>query len=263
MNPNQTSMTSAFDAIATQWWDEKGPFRHLHQMNPTRLSFILKNMKQHFGSIENLSVLDVGCGGGLLCEPLARLGANVTGIDETSRSIDIASQHATEQGLTISYACQTLADHQQTDKAYDVITALEIIEHVDDPQDFIRKCSDLLKPGGLLFISTLNRTWKSYLFAIVGAEYILRILPVGTHEWQKFMAPHEIVDLFYQHAIAPLHFSGMVYSPFSQTWRLDTDMDVNYIGVGRKAFQTDTSEASTPKKPSTPKAKKPKVKITS
>lgn len=227
-----------FSRIAEEWWDENGKFRPLHQIGPVRLQYIRDGICTHFNrdanslkSLSGLNVLDVGCGGGLLDEPLTRLGADVTGIDASDRNIKVASLHAEKSGLKIDYRCTTPEELcKQSDKAYDVVLALEIIEHVADVTEFLNACTKLLKPGGILFMSTLNRTLKSYAFAIAGAEYILRWLPRGTHQWKQFMKPSELCAGLRGQGMTITNMSGMVFNPLKGSWQLDEkDLDVNYL----------------------------------
>lgn len=231
-----------FNELAVQWWNSVGPMKHLHQMNPARLSFIRQSICKQFGkdyqdadALKNIEILDIGCGGGLLCEPLARQGANVTGIDAAPQAIDVAQNHAKEVGLNIKYLNLTAEDLLGKKQKYDVITALEIIEHVANPADFVQTLCRLLKPDGVIILSTLNRTAKSYLMAIVGAEYIARILPVGTHQWQKFIKPSELYRLFETQGFQMDMIKGLRYHPLQKTFSLSADdMAVNYICSFRK-----------------------------
>jgi 2-polyprenyl-6-hydroxyphenyl methylase/3-demethylubiquinone-9 3-methyltransferase len=228
-----------FTRIAEEWWDEKGKFRPLHLINPVRLQYIRDKICTHYRrapetreSLKELSVLDIGCGGGLLCEPLTRLGADVTGIDAGDKNIKVAALHAEKMGLAVNYQCTTAEAMQGQ---YDVVLALEIIEHVADVPAFLRAVTALVKPGGILFMSTLNRTAKSYAMAIVGAEYILRWLPRGTHSWQKFLKPSELCAGLRQEGMQIEHMTGMVFNPFGGGWRLkDSDLDVNYLLTATK-----------------------------
>jgi 2-polyprenyl-6-hydroxyphenyl methylase/3-demethylubiquinone-9 3-methyltransferase len=221
-----------FDKIANSWWDETGPFKPLHQMNPCRLKFIKEHLLHNFSnknisSLKGLRVLDIGCGGGLLCEPLARLEAVVTGIDASPAAILTAQNHAKESDLTIDYHCTTIEEFP-SDK-FDAILALEIVEHIDNLSVFIENCAKLLKPEGLLFLSTLNQTWESYLGAIVGAEYLLRWLPVGTHDWNKFKEPSKLANLLRKFGLHFTNLKGMSYSPLEQEWSLTSSLKINYI----------------------------------
>ena len=222
-----------FSRIADEWWDPTGKFAPLHRLGPVRIGYIRDRAAIHWGrealsgrALEGLSVLDIGCGGGLLSEPMARLGAAVTGIDAGARNIAVAALHAGKQGLAI--------DGGQ----YDIVLALEIVEHVADVDLFLKSCGRLVKPGGLLFLSTLNRTAKAWVLAIAGAEYILGWLPRGTHDWKKFLKPSEVVRGLAAGGIETKEIVGVVYSPLSRAWRLnETDLDVNYMlfGVAQKA----------------------------
>lgn len=211
-----------FAKLADTWWDANGPMKPLHQMNPVRLSFI----KDHTGGLSGKSVLDVGCGAGLLSEPMARMGGKVTAIDAAAKSIEIAKAHAKNEGLSIDYRCTAVEDMTEQ---FDVVTALEIIEHVADVPAFLDALSARVKPGGTLFISTLNRTAKSYLMAIVGAEYVLQILPKGTHDWKKFLTPSEVVIPTEKRGFKLKELKGMFFHPLSKTWSLSDRTDVNYI----------------------------------
>lgn len=223
-----------FSKHADRWWDETGPFAPLHRMNPVRMHYIKDQICTRFGldvnrldALKGLSVLDTGCGGGLACEPLSRLGATVTGIDADSVAIESASQHALENTLSITYKTAT---PESLDEQYDVVLALEIIEHVQSPEEFIRYCSNLVKPGGLLILSTLNRTLKSFGLGIVAAEYILRWVPQGTHNWQSFIKPSELAKLCRKSNLTPQDATGLVYNPFQQEFSISKeDLSVNYF----------------------------------
>lgn len=231
-----------FTAMADEWWDAGGKFAPLHAMNPVRLRFIRDHAVAHFGRddtdtapLSGLSLLDIGSGGGLLCEPMARLGAHVTGIDAAEKNIHIARLHAEQMGLDIDYRHRTAEELAADSTRYDIVFALEIVEHVADVPAFLEAVARLVKPGGLLFMSTLNRTVKSYALAIVGAEYLLRWLPKGTHHWQKFLRPSELVLPLEAHGIRTHDLQGMVYDPFDARWSLSpTALDVNYILAARK-----------------------------
>lgn len=230
-----------FSAMAEEWWDAKGKFRPLHQMNPVRLRFIRDHAAAHFGHdaaqqpLSGLSLLDIGCGGGLLCEPLARMGANVTGVDASEKNISIASLHAEQMGVAVDYRHGTAEALAAAGKQYNIVTALEIVEHVADVEAFLQAVSALVKPGGMLFMSTLNRTAKSYATAIIGAEYLLRWLPRGTHHWRKFLKPSELILPLEQLGIRTLDLQGMAYDPFNASWSLNPKaLDINYIFVGVK-----------------------------
>ncbi len=227
-----------FSRIAEEWWDETGKFRPLHRINPLRLGYIRDRACNHFGrnpeqmkSLSSLTLLDIGCGGGLMAEPLARIGARVTGIDASEKNIQVAAFHAEKMGLRMDYACTTPEQLcKGTTKAYDIVLALEIVEHVADVPLFLHACSKLVKPGGILFMSTLNRTLKSYTLAIIGAEYMLRWLPRGTHDWRKFLKPSELCAGLRKEGMTIAHMTGMVYNPLQSEWSLEeSDLDVNYL----------------------------------
>lgn len=223
-----------FDQIAELWWDEKGPFKPLHLLNPCRLKFVKDHIYSSFSEVafdpeplKGLKILDVGCGGGILCEPLARLGANVTGIDASPKAIMVAKEHALKSDLEISYHCTTIESFSEQD--FDVVLALEIIEHVDNPENFIKFCSKKLKKEGLFFLSTLNRTWQSYLGAIIGAEYILGWVPKGTHDWKKFIPPSELAALLREGNLQLIDLKGVGYKPVTGQWILENILNINYI----------------------------------
>lgn len=226
-----------FAAMADSWWDAGGKFKPLHDLNPVRMQFIRDHIAQHFGKditqptpFGGLRMLDIGCGGGLVCEPLARLGADVTGIDATEENIGVAHLHAEQMGLTIDYRHTTAEAMVQQNKQYDIVFALEIIEHVADIDAFLDAATALVKPGGLLFMSTLNRTAKSYALAIVGAEYVLRWLPRGTHHWNKFLKPSELVLPLETRGLKTEALTGLTFNPLSREWRLNgKDLSVNYM----------------------------------
>ena len=216
-----------FSAIADEWWDERGKFAPLHRINPLRIEWIKDSV-----TLKDVTFLDIGCGGGLIAEPMARLGAHVTAIDASEKNIKVASLHAQQSDLTIDYRCTSA---EAMDGQFDVVTALEIIEHVADIPAFVAATCKLVKPNGLIFYSTINRTAKSYALAIIGAEYILRWLPKGTHTWSKFVKPHELVRELEKNGIEILELRGMVMHPLTQKWRWDkADLSVNYALVGRK-----------------------------
>lgn len=229
-----------FEAMADSWWDPAGAFRPLHRLNPVRLGFLRDRIADHYGRdaradrpLAGLSLLDIGCGGGLISEPLARLGGAVTGIDASERNIGVASLHAGDSGLAIDYRATTAEALVGTGAQFDVVLALEIVEHVADLDLFIAACTRLAKPGGLMIFSTLNRTPKSFALAIVGAEYLLRWLPRGTHNWRKFVRPSELARALSQSGAALDALVGVAYNPVSDRWRLADDLAVNYMAVAR------------------------------
>lgn len=225
-----------FAAMADEWWDPNGKFGPLHAINPVRLSFIRDQVCSHFGRgdrsirpFEELTVADIGCGGGLLSEPAARLGARVTGLDPASDSIAAARAHAAQQGLEIDYRAERAEDLIATGAAFDVVIAMEVVEHVPDVPAFIKVAARLVKPGGLMLLSTINRTMKSYALAIVGAEFILRWLPVGTHRWDRFVTPDELSSACTGAGIIESARKGMIFNPLAGSWHLSQDTDVNYL----------------------------------
>jgi 2-polyprenyl-6-hydroxyphenyl methylase / 3-demethylubiquinone-9 3-methyltransferase len=226
-----------FSRIAAEWWDPKGKFAPLHRFNPVRLAFIRDQALYRFGRdpkarrpFEGLRLLDIGCGGGLLCEPMTRLGFQVTGVDASERNIGTAGAHAAEQGLTIDYRATTAeALVDAGEPAFDIILNMEVIEHVADPGAFVRDCARLLKPGGLMIVATLNRTLKALALAKVGAEYVLRWIPAGTHDWNKFLKPAEIRDFLAQAPVVVDGPYGVVFNPLTGRWTESTDTDVNYM----------------------------------
>ncbi len=226
-----------FTAMAAEWWDPEGKFKPLHRLNPTRLGFIRDRVAARFGReplsarpLEGLSVLDIGCGGGLLAEPLTRLGAAVTGIDAAEQNLEMARLHAAESGLEIDYRHATAEQLAEAGERFDVVLNMEVVEHVADVEAFLAAASDLVKPGGAMVLATLNRTPKAFLFAIVGAEYLLRWLPRGTHSWRKFLRPSEIAAMLRANGLAATEITGVVYNPLTDAWRLDRhDTDVNFM----------------------------------
>lgn len=223
-----------FSKDSAHWWDENGPFKPLHRANPVRLKYIKAQICAHFGrdenaldALEGLKILDVGCGGGLVCEPLCRLGGTVTGLDADANAIEAAETHAAQADLSIDYRCMDAVD---LNEKFDVVLALEIIEHVPSPAEFIEMLADKVAPGGLVIFSTLNRTAKSYALGIVGLEYLLRWVPKGTHDWKKFVKPSEIARAARQNGLTPANVSGLVYNPVRGEFALsDTDTAVNYF----------------------------------
>ena len=231
-----------FEAMAAEWWDEGGKFKPLHMMNPVRLDYIVTQIATEFardrrvaGPLEGLRILDIGCGGGLVAEPMARLGATVTGADAAEGNIAVARIHAEQHGLDIDYRATTAESLVDEGAAYEVVLALEIVEHVADPAAFLATCGQLLAPGGLLITSTLNRTPQSYAAAIIGAEWIMRWLPRGTHEWRRFITPDELAAMMEQAGLVVIDRAGMVFNPLKWDWRLSSrDLSVNYALAARK-----------------------------
>ena len=223
-----------FSKIAEDWWNPEGKFKPLHQFNPERIKYIRDNTVKHFKltnkdkPFKNLNILDIGCGGGLLSEPMSRLGGNVTGIDASEKNIISAKIHAKQNNLNISYFCNS-PENFKSNKKFDLVLNMEIVEHVEDVNFFIKKSSELLKKNGLMFVATLNRTLKSYVFAIIGAEYILRWLPIGTHEWNKFLTPEELTNFGQKNSLVVKKIDGMVFNPLSNKWSVSQDCAVNYI----------------------------------
>ena len=224
-----------FSKLSEEWWDVNGKFKPLHMFNPIRIEYITDNIKKHFeikknktNSLENLKILDIGCGGGLISEPMTRLGAKVTGIDASEKNINVAKMHSKESGLEINYinaSPEKLKDFE----TFDVILNLEIVEHVDNVDLYIESCQKLLKKNGLMFTATLNRSLTSYVKAIIGAEYILRWLPIGTHDWNKFLKPEELENYLTKEKLITQDISGLKFNPFTKRWKKSADLSVNYI----------------------------------
>lgn len=231
-----------FEAMAGEWWDPRGKFCPLHRMNPVRLDYIIAQIEFEYGrdmdqanSLEGLDILDIGCGGGLLAEPMARLGASVLGTDVSATNIGIASAHAQYAMLDIDYEVATAEELVDRGMNFDVVLCMEVIEHVADPASFIACCSELVRPGGLLVCSTLNRNAKSFVMAIVGAEYVLRWLPAGTHDWNKFIKPDEIEGFVTASGLQFVDSKGFVYNPLRDEWNISSkDLDVNYVTTSVK-----------------------------
>lgn len=226
-----------FQAMAAEWWDPDGKFRPLHMLNPCRLDYICTQIAAEFdrdltGSspFKGLRILDIGCGGGLLSEPMARLGADVVGADAAERNIPVARLHAEEQGLAIDYRHATAEALAGAGEEFDVVLNMEVVEHVSDPPAYLRACRNLLRPDGLMTCSTINRTAKSFALAVVGAEYVMRWLPKGTHDWKKFITPHELYSLLAGAGFDPVDRRGFVFNPLAWSWSLsDRDLSVNYV----------------------------------
>jgi 2-polyprenyl-6-hydroxyphenyl methylase/3-demethylubiquinone-9 3-methyltransferase len=237
-----TAEVDRFRRMAEAWWDARGKFRPLHQIGPARLTFIRDELIGHFKiegrglkPLEGLRVLDIGCGGGLIAEPLARLGARVTGIDPGPENIAVARAHAEPQGLAIDYRVATVEELAATAQKFDAVVCLEVIEHVPDVGQFLKTCASLVRPGGLMVLSTINRTMKAYALAIVAAEYVLGWLPRGTHQWDRFVTPDELASRLAAAGLDPPRFMGFVYNPLRDTWSLDPDTGVNYLASAAKA----------------------------
>ena len=229
-----------FSKIANEWWNPEGKFKPLHKFNPIRIQYIKENITKHFNinkknlPLKNLKILDIGCGGGLLSEPMSRLGANVTGIDASEKNIKIANAHLKKSKLKINYICASPESLKTTKEQFDVILNMEIIEHVEDVELFIKKSSELLKKNGLMFVATLNKTLKSYIFAIVGAEYILRWLPIGTHEWEKFVEPSKLIEYGKRNSLKLEKINGMKFNLLNNKWNISEDSSINYIAEFKK-----------------------------
>ncbi len=218
-----------FSKLASEWWDPNGKFKPLHKFNPVRLSYIKESITKKFNrSIKDIKILDIGCGGGLLCEPLSRLGANVIGIDASEKNIKIAKTHARENDLKIRYFCASPENFYHKEK-FDVILNMEIVEHVKDINFFLKESSKFLKKNGIMFIATLNKTLKSYIFAIIGAEYVLRWLPIGTHDWNMFVKPDDLIKICKNNSLYLDEILGVKYNVLSGNWHLSKNDDVNYI----------------------------------
>jgi 2-polyprenyl-6-hydroxyphenyl methylase / 3-demethylubiquinone-9 3-methyltransferase len=231
-----------FSRVARQWWDPRGPMAALHKFNPVRLAYIRDRAAAYFerdptrlDSLAGLRILDIGCGGGILCEPLARLGASVVGVDPSESNIAIAQQHAARSGLNIDYRNTTVEALSEAGGSFDVVLAMEVVEHVTDVGLFVELAAETVKSGGLMFLATLNRTAKSYALAIVGAEYVLRWLPRGTHQWDKFVTPDELEIAVEQSGLRITGETGVIYNLFADRWQLSADTDVNYMIVAEKA----------------------------
>ena len=224
-----------FSRMADEWWDVNGKFKPLHMFNPVRIEYITENIKKYYkikkdkiNFLEGLKILDIGCGGGLISEPMARLGAKVTGIDASKKNISVAKLHSKKNGLKINYLNSSPEDLDY-DQEFDIILNLEIVEHVDDVGLYIKSCNRLLKNNGLMFTATLNRSFVSYFKAIIGAEYILRWLPIGTHDWNKFIKPEELENFLMLEKFSTLDIKGLQFNPLTKKWKKSSDLSVNYI----------------------------------
>ncbi|MDA0961815.1 MAG: bifunctional 2-polyprenyl-6-hydroxyphenol methylase/3-demethylubiquinol 3-O-methyltransferase UbiG [Proteobacteria bacterium] len=236
------SEVAKFEAMAAEWWDPNGKFKPLHMLNPCRLDYITSQIAGEFDRdltvplpFAGLRILDIGCGGGLLCEPMARLGADVVGADAAARNIPVAQVHAEQSGLRIDYRHKTAEDMAAAGEQFDIVLNMEVVEHVSDPLAYLTACRELLKLGGLHLCSTINRNPKSYMMAIIGAEYVMRWLPKGTHEWSKFITPDELFDLMARAGLNPVDRKGYVFNPITWTWSIsDRDLSVNYVTAALK-----------------------------
>ncbi len=228
-----------FSKIANEWWNPEGKFMPLHKFNPVRIKYIKDNIIKNFKissksfPLKNINILDIGCGGGLLSEPICRLGANVTAIDASLKNIEVAKYHSKKNKLNINYMCSS-PDKLKIKKKFDVVLNMEIVEHVEDINLFLKKSSQLLKKNGLMFVATLNKTLKSYIFAIVGAEYILRWLPIGTHDWDKFVTPHNLIQFSKKNNLKLDKLDGIKFNLFIDKWQLSEDKSINYICIFKK-----------------------------
>lgn len=231
-----------FERMAAEWWDPDGKFRPLHMLQPCRLGYVTGQVAAEFGRdlrapmpFAGLRLLDIGCGGGLLSEPMARLGAAVTGVDAAARNIPVARIHAAQSGLEIDYRVGTAEDLARAGERFDVVLNMEVVEHVADPPAYLRACAALLDPGGLMICSTINRNPKSFAMAIIGAEWVMRWLPRGTHDWRKFITPDELCAMLGAAGLEPLDRTGFVFNPLTWSWRLSArDLSVNYVTASRK-----------------------------
>jgi 2-polyprenyl-6-hydroxyphenyl methylase/3-demethylubiquinone-9 3-methyltransferase len=230
-----------FAKLSGEWWDASGPFKPLHRINPTRLTYIRDQLCRKFGrdkraaaSLKGLAVLDIGCGGGLIAEPLTRLGAEVTGIDPAPENIAAAKAHAEGAGLDIRYRAETAEALAASGAAFDAVLLLEVVEHVPEVPAFLKAVAPLVRPGGVMILSTLNRTFKAYALAIVGAELVLRWLPAGTHQWERFVTPDELEAALAGAGLSATDMTGMVYHPLGDDWRLSSDKDVNYFATAQR-----------------------------
>ena len=224
-----------FSKMADEWWDPDGKFKPLHKFNPIRIKYIKENIINNFKlqnkskPLSGVDILDIGCGGGLLSEPMSRMGANVTGIDASDKNIKIAKLHSKKNKLKINYLCSS-PENLNVKKKFDVILNMEIVEHVEDIDFFLKSCSKLLKKNGIMFVATINKTLKSYIFAIVGAEYVLRWLPIGTHEWEKFVKPEDLKKILTKYNLFLDRIDGMNFNMIMNEWKTSKDLSVNYIG---------------------------------
>ena len=230
-----------FSRLAAEWWNPRGGMAALHKFNPVRLAYIrdqaatqFKRDPKRLDCLKDLRILDIGCGGGILSEPLARIGATVVGADPSASNIEVAKRHAAESEVTVDYRCTTAEALADAGKRFDIVLAMEVVEHVADVGLFVRRCAEMVKPGGLMVTATLNRTLKSFAFAIIGAEYVLRWLPRGTHQWDKFITPEELEAALMHGGLRVVDETGVIYNLFADQWQLSSDMDVNYMLTAEK-----------------------------
>ena len=239
MNTVNKKEIEKFSKIAAEWWNPNGKFKPLHKFNPIRIEYLKESIVKHFRlnlkirPLRKINILDIGCGGGLLSEPLSRLGANVTAIDASKKNISVAKFHAKKNNLKINYLCSS-PEKLNLNKKFDVVLNMEIVEHVEDINLFLKKSSQLLKKNGLMFVATLNKTLKSYIFAIVGAEYILRWLPIGTHDWDKFVTPHNLIQFSKKNNLKLDKLDGIKFNLFADKWQISEDKSINYISIFKK-----------------------------
>ncbi|MDO8875304.1 MAG: bifunctional 2-polyprenyl-6-hydroxyphenol methylase/3-demethylubiquinol 3-O-methyltransferase UbiG [Pseudolabrys sp.] len=236
-----TAEVERFSKLAATWWDPRGPMAALHKFNPVRLAYIRDQAAARFGRdprkldcLKGLRVLDIGCGAGILSEPLARLGATMVGADPAEENIEAARAHAEATGVSVDYRATTAEALAEAGETFDIVLAMEVVEHVVDVPAFVESCASMVKPGGLMFAATLNRTLKSFALALVGAEYVLRWVPRGTHQWDKFVRPEELERAFEDAGLDVIGERGVIYNPLADQWRLSSDMDVNYMLVGAR-----------------------------
>ena len=239
------SEVAKFSAIADEWWDEAGKFGVLHKFNPVRIAYIIEHVSAHFHHdpllekpLTGLRILDIGCGGGLLSEPLARQGAQIVAADPSEKNIKTAMVHASENNLDIDYRATTAEQLASDGELFDVVLNMEVIEHVTDPQTFTKTCASMVRPGGMMFMATMNRTLKSFGLAIIGAEYVLGWMPKGTHQWEKFIKPEEFKQWLEENGMQQDAMSGVTYNPLSNKWRRSRDTGVNYMIAGSKPIQS-------------------------
>ena len=236
-----TAEVERFSRLAADWWNPRGTMAPLHKFNPIRLAYIRDQAAAHFDrdpkrldTLKGLRILDIGCGGGLLSEPLARIGAEVVGADPAANNIEVAKLHAAQSGVTVEYRCTTAEALADAGERFDIVLAMEVVEHVSDVELFIRRCAEMVKPGGLMLTATLNRTLKSFALAIVGAEYVLRWLPRGTHRWDKFVTPDELERALERGGLRRIGETGVIYNLLADKWQISSDMDVNYMITAEK-----------------------------